>query len=127
MDNFYTRHTLARKILQLSDNEIYTIGTVCFNMVDSVNCPCLKAAIDLMQTKERGSWCVVPAFDELDNLADLKKKHKAAQVKLPKNQRTNFTPPSAPKSEKAGYIVFVDSKVVIFILMTYTTCQVKNF
>ena len=45
-DNFYTRHVLAKKILQFSDQEICMTGTVRFNLVDAINRPALKEAID---------------------------------------------------------------------------------
>lgn len=41
-DNFYTRHTLAKQILKLTDGEARMFGTVTMNIVDAVNRPEFK-------------------------------------------------------------------------------------
>ena len=41
------------------------IGTVRFSLVNSINHPALREALELMATKPHGSWCLVTAFDEV--------------------------------------------------------------
>ncbi len=91
MDNFYTRHVLARQLKILSDEDIRIIGTVRFNNVDAVNRPHLKEALSQISTKPRGSWLLVQSFD--------------------KPTKEGEEPCVA---KKAGYIVFKDRNVVTF-------------
>ena len=60
--------------MEFTDHKIHLIGTVRFNLVDSINRPSLKEAIDMMNDKPRGAWCLVCALDEVTDLSDLKKK-----------------------------------------------------
>ena len=91
MDNFYTRHVLARQVNQLSEDNIRIIGTVRFNNVDSVNRRHLKEAMTMMSSKSRGSWLLVQSFDKPTE------RHQPAQV-----------------AKNAGFIVFKDRNVVVF-------------
>jgi hypothetical protein len=52
MDNFYTRHVLAEKVKELSDQEIRITGTCRLNVIDKFNKVGVKAAIDLSRDKE---------------------------------------------------------------------------
>lgn len=71
------------------------IGTVRFNLVDGINQPKLKEAIDLVQEQPRGSWCLVAVFDEITNIKDLQKKHDCKQKQLAPAKRKQFKPPKA--------------------------------
>ena len=57
-DNFYTRHTLAKELKGITDNEARLIGTVKFTNVDSTNCRFLSEAMSMMKDTPRGSWCL---------------------------------------------------------------------
>lgn len=57
MDNFYTRHNLAEKVKQLSDQEIRITGTCRLNVIDKFNKVGVKAAINLLRDEERGMCC----------------------------------------------------------------------
>ena len=70
-DNFYLRHVLARQILKFTDNEVCMIGTVRFNLVDSVNCPMLEKAISQILDRGREAWCLFAACDGVPNLSEL--------------------------------------------------------
>ena len=63
MDNFYTRHSLARKIKQLTKDEIKVIGTVKLNLLDAYNKKNVTEAIQIMQNMPMGSWLLVQCFD----------------------------------------------------------------
>ena len=63
----------------MTDNEARMIGTVKFTNVDATNRKFLSEAIQTMQDAERGSWCLVRAYDKVDNLEELRKKHLARE------------------------------------------------
>jgi hypothetical protein len=94
MDNFYTRHYLAEKVKKLSDQEIRITGTCRLNVVDKVNKVGVKAAIDLLRDKERGSWALVCAFNGA-------------------NVVRAFNGPNV-LAENCGYVVYKDRKDVVF-------------
>lgn len=93
MDNFYTRHVLAKQCSRLSDGEIKIIGTVRFNNIDGPNRPYVKQAMEELRSDSvcKGSWRLVQAFDKASN---------------------NSSPPAV--ASKSGYIVFKDRAIVTF-------------
>jgi len=113
-DNYYTRHTLAKELKAITDNEARLCGTVKFTNVDSINRAHLTEAISLMKDATRGSWKLVQAYDKIPDLDKLRRKHIAAEKKKPASQRTQFVPPTELVAENAGYIVWKDSKLVVF-------------
>jgi hypothetical protein len=113
-NKFYTRHTLAQALKKITDGEARLMGSVRFTNVDATNRFHLKNAIEALKNSPRGSWSLVRAYDKGPNYDQLQRSHAAAQRPLQKEQRTPFVPPMELIAEKCGYIVFKDSKVVVF-------------
>jgi hypothetical protein len=112
-DNFYTCHNLATSLKHITDGETCLFGTCCFNNLDATNHFHLKQAIESLKSKPRGLWVLVRAYNKVDNYDLLKQQHKNQQNCLPKNQQTQFVPPMMNISEKAGFVVLKDAKVVV--------------
>lgn len=90
-DNYYTRHSFASALKIISDGKIRMIGTVRGNFIGKDNSQNVKRAVERLSNAARGSWELVRAYD----------------------------PPLTPNGTKtvadcAGFIVFKDSKVVVF-------------
>jgi hypothetical protein len=113
-DNFYTCHTLAKELKGIADNEARMIGTVKFTNVDSTNQRFLSEAMSMMKDTPRGSWCLVCAYDKISNLEKLRRQHVSAKKKMSASQRTQFVAPTELVAENAGYIVWKDSRLVVF-------------
>ena len=62
----------------------------------------------------RGTWVLCRAYDAMDDLERLRRRHAAEQRKKPVARRTPFEAPTELIAEKAGYIVWKDSKLVVF-------------
>ena len=114
MDNYYTRHTLGVSLKDITDGEARIIGTVKFCNVDNTNRKFLSKAIHSMAEKQCGEWLLVRAYDKVSNYEALKTAHKKKQKKLAKESRVAFVPPTSDVTDKSGYIVWMDSKVVLF-------------
>ena len=67
-DNFYTRHTHAKELQRIIDNEVRLIETVTFTNVDRTNRKHLSEAISILRDAPRGSWCLVRAYDIIPDL-----------------------------------------------------------
>lgn len=113
-DNFYTRHTLAEVLKRITDGEARLCGTVKFSNVDATNRHYLTTAIALMKDSTRGDWKLVRAYNKLPDLEKLKRQHAALQKRLPMAKKTPFVAPHDNIADNAGYIVWKDSKIVIF-------------
>jgi len=113
-DNYYTRHTIAKTLLQFTDGKAHIIGTVKFTNVDGTNRYYLSRAIETLKDASRGSWAVVQVFNKHRNYDQLRGQHAAQQRRVPAKDRTPFVPPLDSVAERTGYIVFKDSKVVLF-------------
>lgn len=113
-DNFYTRHTLASELKRITDGEARLCGTVKFTNVDSTNRPNLAQGISMLKDAPRGSWKLIRAYDKIPTLDVLRRKHLAEQRKKPPSERSAFVVPTELVAEKAGYIVWKDTKVVVF-------------
>ncbi|KAJ8528656.1 hypothetical protein ON010_g14673 [Phytophthora cinnamomi] len=87
-DNFYTRHTL----LKFTD---------------------VAAAVARVGVGERGSWELVAAVDPEPGWEEKKKAHQKTQRRIAKAYRTEYKP-AILQAQRAGYIVDMDRKVVIF-------------
>ncbi len=98
----------------ITEEESHLIGTVRFSNVDATNRHYLKTAIEQLKESPRGSWLLVHAYDKVGNYDQLQRQHASLQRRLPKNQRTPFIPPMNKVAEYAGYVIFKDSKVVVF-------------
>jgi hypothetical protein len=98
----------------MTDGEARMIGTIRMSLVDLTNWYWLEQAVDLISKKDRGSWCLVRAYDEHPELAKLQRQHQAGMRGLPNHQKEKFIPPCDNISPDSGYIVFKDDKVVIF-------------
>jgi sporulation protein YlmC with PRC-barrel domain len=113
-DNFYTRHILALVLKSVTDDEARIIGTVKFTNVDSTNRTFITLALEQMKDAQRGSWKLVRAYDKVDDLDKQRKQHAYSQRKLNKETRTQFVPSHQKPADCAGYIIWKDSKIVIF-------------
>jgi hypothetical protein len=114
-DNNYTRHTLAYALHEFTDGEAHMIGTVMFTNVDATNRSDLSKAIELLKDMERGSWALVQAYDKHADYDCLRNSHASQQRRIATSfQRTSFVPPLDNIADRSGYIVFKDSKVVLF-------------
>ena len=113
-DNFYTRHVLAKELKRMTDNEARMIGIIKFTNVDATNRKFLSEAMLSMKDAERGSWCLVRAYDKVHNLEELRKKHLVTERKKKSRDRKQFDPPTELVSENARYIIWKGSKLVIF-------------
>ena len=89
MDNFHTRHPLARQLANATDGEMKVLGTVRFNNIDKLNRPLVKQAVERLGDKEKGDWFLAHAHH-----ADAK-----GNVKV---------------SSNAGCIIFKDRAIVVF-------------
>jgi hypothetical protein len=93
-DNFYTCHQLAHALKVMTNGEAKMIGTVRFSNVDCTNRFYLQQAIDLIDAKPCGSWCLVRAYDEHPELAAYQRQHQARNKDIEKSQRQKFVPPT---------------------------------
>ena len=76
MDNFYTRHTLAKKIYVATDSEMYTIGTMRFNNVDKTSKKLVEKAMKKLEEEPRGYWYLVSIADTVNKTNSVKRKSK---------------------------------------------------
>ena len=112
MDNFYTRHPLAQTIEKLTSDEIKVIGTIKLSNVDGVNMQRLQNAKKTIEDMPRGSWVLLQCLTVQKNKptkATKYKKNKTTSTRKEKDKRESLV--VAPN---AGYIVYKDSKIVIF-------------
>ena len=93
MDNYYIRHILGNKLKEVSDNECRVIVTVKFANVDGTNRIGIKEGIKALENKERGSWCIIPAFNCVKDIDKLKRQHTNAMKHVPKKEKTPFEYP----------------------------------
>ena len=125
MDNFYTRHSLARAIDEYTDGNIKVTGTVRLNLVDKVNKNNVTMAIKYLENKDRGSWVLVKAFTGVvhpdRSKQQAKEKTKEYAKTLPR-MKVGFEVADIIEIEKeyaiaadcCGYIVYLDKKPVVF-------------
>jgi Transposase IS4 len=91
MDNFYTRHKFAKEVKLLSLNTVHVVGAMRINYVDAINKPRVKEAMELLKSKERGSWYLLQCFESASSITQ-----------------------SPEIATNTGYIVFKDRNIVIF-------------
>ena len=68
----------------------------------------------MMKYKPRGMWALVQAFDRDPGYGRMRNQHTSQQRHLSATSRTAFVPALQSMADKAGFIVFKDSKLVIF-------------
>lgn len=90
------------------------IGTVKSTFIDAVNRIHVYPAIAEMKNACRGSWVLVRAYHKPSNFDNLRRLHQRNQANVPACSRIPYQIPSDCIAEKAGFIVFKDSKVVLF-------------
>jgi len=115
-DNFYTWHTVAEVLKKFTDGEAHLIGTVKFMNVDATNRYYLSKGMELLKNANRGSWCFVQAFHRHPDYEKLQNQrttniHRQGSSS---NAATLFIPPLDNPAKNCGYIVFKDSKIVLF-------------
>ena len=122
-DSFYTRHTLAYTMKAFTGGHVKTTGTVKLNLIDKVNKIGVLSALQEFQSTEwnRGDWLLVTAYDAVSHdklLSEMKSKsssrtlfRRTSGFKLSDVTWKGNEP--AVKSDKAGYIIFGDAKIVI--------------
>jgi hypothetical protein len=113
-DNFYTSHRLSKALKTFTDGEARLIGTIRMKTVDCTNRFHLFKAIDMIDRLPRGSWALVRAYDQSEDLSRLQREHQQLNRDRSKGERTEFVPPFDRIADSAGYIVFKDAKVVVF-------------
>jgi len=125
MDNFYTHHILGEKLKTMTDNKARITGTVKLNLVNKVNSYSVKKAMELLADKPCSTWAYARAYDnEPESKATgSKRKRKGTGGNAPKKCKTTKSKSEkvaeAPKEptkniKNAGYVLYKDSKVVIF-------------
>jgi len=112
-DNFYTRHNMVTLLHAFADKESYVIGTVKFTNVDATNRYYLSKGMQMLKDAARGTWCLVQACHKHPDYDKLRNQH-TAQRRRSGSASPSFIPPLDNKASKCGYIVFKDSKVVVF-------------
>ena len=108
MDSYYTSHTLASVVKEMTDGRTLCTSTTKFNQIEGWNKPFLRQAMkDVMDHGERGDWCLVRAYDPPKNWKN-------------KNARTSYMNefPSDDyllgyEADSAGYIIIKDRKLVV--------------
>ena len=88
LDNFYTRHVLARKLSSITNGNVKICGTVKFNNIHTLNKPLVKAAINVLQNADRGESIPTQAFN---------------------NEKTG-----ASVADNTGYVALKDRKIVVY-------------
>jgi len=117
------RHTIANALNSFTDGESHIIGTVKFTNVDGTNHHHLSKAIEMMKDAGRGTWVLVQAYNKHPEYDRICNQHSSQQRRLSNSAlRVAFVPPLDSIAKKAGYIVFKDSKVVLF----YTNDLMKS-
>ena len=129
----------GRALLQMTSNRMKLTGTVKMNLVDPVNKVLLTMAKDTIDKLERGDWALVPVYDAIDGEGHFDPppvgrgaKQKKFQYKNKSLRLRRKNVPSegnvyvtigagdkeedilCMKSECAGFIVFKDTKTVVF-------------
>ena len=79
-------HQLAHAVKVMTDGEARMIGTVRLTNIDCTNRFCVQKAIDLLDAKPRGSWCLVRAYDEHPELSLYQQRHQARNKDLDKSK-----------------------------------------
>ncbi len=118
MDNFYTRHIMAQKLLEMTNGEVRVIGTVRMNFVDQLNKPQVLTAIEQIKDQPRNTSILVRARNANEHA------QQASRTRRRGRQRGTMLCQDASGSrntwivaEKTAFIVWKDSKLVII----YTT------
>ena len=62
MDNFYTRHELAQRVMAMTNGEVRIVGTVRLNFVDVHNKKIVNQAIDILKTLPKHAWVLTRAY-----------------------------------------------------------------
>jgi len=121
-DNFYTRHVVASTLKKFTDDAARIIGTVKFTNVDGTNRYHLSKAMEMLKDQPRGSWALVQVYDKNPDYERLRNQHAAQQKRVRAGDKSPFVPPLDRIADKAGFIVFKDSKIVLF----YTNDLIDN-
>ena len=116
MDNFYTRHALAKTLKSLTDGKVRIVGTIKLSNVDALNTSNIQDACAQLKDARRGSWRLVAAYDPPADVEQQRKEYNKEKRKLSKTQQVKvppFMPSAFTQAENAGFIVLLDKKVVI--------------
>jgi hypothetical protein len=88
------------------------VGIVKFTNVDGTNRT--YQAMKELKNDQCGKWKLVWAYDKVANLTKQRQQHKAAQKTSQQTKKTPFVPCQELVAERAGYIIWKVSKLVIF-------------
>ena len=69
IDNYYTRHMLARALKYLTDREARIIRTVRHKYINATNKVFIDEALEMMEDSSRGDWLLVWAYNMAEDLA----------------------------------------------------------
>ena len=125
MDNYYTRHALARACSDFTDNSMKVTGTVKMNLVDKVNKPSVIQATKDLEKLPRGSWILVQVYTAVihpDSKIQKEKEKKDGYSKSLPRAKVGFNESDILEvaneycivAKRCGFIVFHDKKPVVF-------------
>lgn len=109
-NNFYTRHSFATAVHEITEGKIRLVGTVRMNYLGPENSVAVKKVVAELKDAPRGTWKLVRAYDPPMTAAEKRAAHAAARA----NKTSPVIVDVKTPADNAGYIMFKDSKVVIF-------------
>lgn len=101
-EHSFTSHTLAKKLLIMTNYQTRMIGGVELKRVEEINRPDLTEATKFMTERELGEWVLVAAYDKFDN---------PNAFTDPYQMSSGVT---KVKSPNAGYIVFKNKHTILY-------------
>ena len=116
MDNFYTRHALANALSMVTDGKVRIVGTIKLSNVDAMNTSNIQDACAQLKDAPRGSWRLVAAYNPPADIEEQRKtynKEKRKRSKEEQKQMPPFMPSYFSAAPNAGFIVFLDKKIVV--------------
>jgi len=107
---------VAQVLTKFTDGEAHLIGTIKFTNVDATNRYYLSEGMELLKNADRGSWCLVQAFHKHLDYEKLQNQHSTNMHCQGSsfNAAMSIIPPLNNPAKNCGYIVFKDSRLVLF-------------
>ena len=82
LDNFYTRHQVAKTLLRITGGKVRTIGTISLNNVGSVNKKYIMSANEELDGREKGSYAIAPVHTTLNDKERSGAKNTNSKIKI---------------------------------------------
>jgi hypothetical protein len=107
---------VAQVLKKFTDGEAHLIGTIKFTNVDVTNRYYLSEGMELLKNADRGSWCLVQVFHKHPDYDRLQNQHSTNMHCQGSSSNTamSIIPPLNNPAKNCGYIVFKDSRLVLF-------------